>query len=447
MYGRIPRPWKYTPPKDKIKCETQKMFAVEPPYKGPRLNSAMLAMPVQPNVRYVRGLLAIAKPIPDNFSWRKDKERIEQAVRDQGLCGGCWAFSIVSALGDRYSIKYNIESPFPSSSWLIINGKPPSVPSFLECQTGGNTYQGSKWVEQYGVKLSSCWPYSIIRDKGQFVSPQQFYTRNYNSETGEYFLANKLYENCCYDCCSEDIVKNNKNLSLYIKPNSTKYVVAMNPKDGSINDIETTRAIQREIMEFGPVVAAFKVYGDFMKYWEGGAAAAGEIYIPKSKMNPNGNHAIVLTGWGTAPDPRNPSKKIRYWEMRNSWGQTGDKGFCKFAFSLDTPRQLWTCIDIPENYRGSWLGGVVAFLPADLPPKNNFTKISKTLKNVEKDQKPDNNKTDTDYTLYYIIGGVVIVLLILIIIFISMKSSVSTPPMIPKIELPQISSPNSSLVF
>ena len=438
MYQRQPVPWNYIPPADKKICVSKGMFAPEPPYRGQRLNSAMLAMPVLPSKKYVRGLLTAAKPIPANFSWRSDKLRVEQGVRDQGLCGGCWAFSITSALGDRFSIKYNIEPIYPSSAWLIINGKPPSVPSFLECQTGGNTYEAAKWVENYGVKLSSCWPYSIIRgpDKNsynqQFVSPNQFYKTDYY--TGKKILGNPLYEKCCYDCCSPDIIKQNRNVSLYIKPNSTRYVVAVDSK-GNVNDIQTTAAIQREIMDNGPVVAAFKVYGDFMNYWEKDAPQ-GKIYIPSSTLNPNGNHAIVLTGWGTAPDPRDPSKKIRYWEMRNSWGLTGDQGFCKFAFSLDTPRSLWTCIDIPQNYRGQWLGGVVAFTPSVLPVKNNFKKIGAPLRGADDkgaSENDNNNGIGTGYIILFSLLGVAVLIFILFFFFYrkSPSSSMSTPVSMP----------------
>jgi len=442
MYARQPVPWTYIPPKDKKKCETQKMFALERPYKGIRLNSAMLAMPVAPSKKYVRGLMAMTTPIPDNFSWRADTTRIEQAVRDQGLCGGCWAFSITSALGDRYSIKYNIEPTYPSSAWLIINGKPPDVPSFLECETGGNTFTGSQWVENYGVKLSSCWPYSIIRDKGKFVSPNQFYRRDYYTNKNK--IMNPLYENCCYDCCSDDIVKQNRNLSLYIKKGSTKYIVVLN-NNNSINEEQTTAAIQREIKENGPVVAAFKVYGDFMRYWEKDAPL-GKIYIPSSTLNPNGNHAIVLTGWGTETDPRDPSKKIRYWEVRNSWGQTGDKGFCKFAFSLDTPRKLWTCIDIPQNYRGQWLGGVVAFAPGDLPPKNNFKKIGETLRGTT----DSSQSQDTGLGVGYIVLIAVAILLFLIFlgyIFFNSKTSVAPTLSIVPTPTPSLPLSFSSLVL
>ena len=70
-----------------------------------------------------QGLSAISQEVPTNWSWKEKRtNKIEKGgMRDQGKCGGCWAFATASALGDRYSLKYNIASPYPSSS--MVNNK------------------------------------------------------------------------------------------------------------------------------------------------------------------------------------------------------------------------------------------------------------------------------------------------------------------------------------
>jgi len=379
-----PLPWNYLPPKNNTKCQiSNKMFAMELPYYGPRINNAIISLPPIPkdNNKFAKRLLAAGKPIPKSFSWRSEKLMIEQGLIDQGDCGGCWAFALASALGDRFCVKYRLQSMYPSASWLIINGSLPEIPLNLSCKQGGWHYYGAKWIEKYGIKLSECWPYSIIRDKGNFVSPNRFYKQINNDprifppDVQMYDIKNRLYLDCCYDCCSPTL--GNKRNVLHIKPGSTRLVMITNDKDGSIDAIKTTAAIQREIMENGPVVTGYKVYGDFMNYWDNDAVK-GKIYIPSNKSVRKGSHSVVITGWGTEPDPRDPSKQIRYWEIRNSWGQTGDKGFCKIAFSLDTPKDFWIGIDIPapdENNNNYPCGGVMTFLPGDLPVNNNFKKV------------------------------------------------------------------------
>ena len=73
--------------------------------------------------------------------------------------------------------------------------------------------------------------------------------------------------------------------------------------------------IQREIMENGPVVAAFTVYKDFYAYKSGVYHhVAGEDV---------GAHAVKMMGWGV-------ENGTPYWLIANSWNsEWGDKGFFK----------------------------------------------------------------------------------------------------------------------
>ena len=422
-----PIAWDYKPP-DKCGKEKVKLFAPQKPYYGPRINSAILAMPIRyPDFKKVRGLAEIAKPIPREWSWRKiGTNRIEKGgIRDQGKCGGCWAFSLASCLGDRYALKYNIAAPYLSAAWVISNAKPPNIPSNLECQTGGNTYTGSKWLERYGAKLEICWPYSIIRDHN-YVSPNN--------------LSN-LPENCCYNCCSDKVTSG---FIFKVQENSTKYIAdllatdSVNQVDNEIINVESTiRAIQLEIMNNGPVVTSFNVYSDFMDYWMKDAAS-GKVYIRNSD-EPNGGHAVVITGWGE-------QEGIKYWEIRNSWGLTGDKGYCKIAMSISTPKDKWVQVDIPYYNGQIWYGGVVSFLPGELKNKEFFNKgisyeeeqkmkkqelqdkklqalekikIDKDLKSLTKLSAASNTNNEQPFTksiLFYVIIGLVVLLILIVII-------------------------------
>lgn len=422
-----PMAWDYKPP-DKCGKEKVKLFQIQKPYYGPRINSAILAMPIRyPDFKKVRGLAAIAKPLPREWSWRKiGTNRIEKGgLRDQGKCGGCWAFSLATALGDRYALKYNIENPHLSAAWIISNAKPPNVPSNLECQTGGNTYQGSKWLEDNGAKLEICWPYSIIRDHN-YVSPNNLST---------------LPDNCCFNCCSNKV---SSNFIFKVQKNSTKYIADLlstnsnnQIENETINVESTIRAIQREIMNNGPVVTSFNVYADFMEYWKNDAAS-GKVYIRNSD-EPNGGHAVVITGWGE-------KEGIKYWEIRNSWGLTGDKGYCKIAMSTSTPKEKWVQVDIPYYNGQIWYGGVVAFLPGELENKEFFKpgisyeeekkmekqqlldkkletlakdKRNRDLQNITKLSAASTTSNDQPFTksiLFYVIIGLSVLLIIIIVI-------------------------------
>mmetsp|Transcript_55631 Transcript_55631/g.125544 ORF Transcript_55631/g.125544 Transcript_55631/m.125544 type:complete len:450 (-) Transcript_55631:119-1468(-) len=88
------------------------------------------------------------------------------------------------------------------------------------------------------------------------------------------------------------------------------------------------KAIKREIINFGPVVAPLYVKDDFLVYESG-------VYTPtdnsKPQMSPTGEpimQAVTLLGWGR-------SEGTKYWIVGNSWGEKwGENGFARVA--IDT---------------------------------------------------------------------------------------------------------------
>jgi len=383
----IPKKWNYEPPKTCNKKKV-KLFTPEKSYNENRVNSTSLLMPmVKTDIKYLNKLLGLSaqKKLPDSWSWRKyGTNKIEKGgLRDQGECGGCWAFAVASALGDRYSLKYNIESPYPSSTWLISNASPPEIESNESCIKGGNTYLASEWLEQdgNGVKLEQCWPYSIIRNKN-YTNPEPL---------------EQLPSDCCFNCCNNIYTKELSSILLTCEKGSTKYLVdgvKVNPaildSEPIINEKSTIEIIKSEIYNYGPVVSSFFVYDDFKNYWIKDAPD-GEIYIRKSDVK-IGGHAVVITGWGN-------DDGIDFWEIRNSWGNTGDKGYCKIAMSTSTPKNKWVCIDIPK-YKGQWIGGVISFTPGKLKNKKFFKPGEKYKteeeKNNEKKIKEENKKKEKE---------------------------------------------------
>lgn len=382
--------WKVTKPN--ISCDTPRalkpVFDISKDYQGPRVNATLLQMSVdKKHIAHSMKMADISAPIPDSWSWRiNGGNKIEQGVRNQGQCGGCWAFATASVLGDRFAIKYKIENPILSTTWLISCGKPENVESSQECLTGGNTQQAGEWLEKNGVKLESCWPFSVISN------------HNYTSPD---CIIDSVSDDCCFTCCSNSELPS---IKFYAAKGSTRNIIVSN--NNIINAEATTKAIQRDIMYNGPVTASFQVPSDFMDWWST-KASSGDIYIPKTTIK-NGGHAVVLTGWGV-------QNGIRYWEMRNSWGNSGDNGYCKFAFSLDTPKEFWTEIDIPTfigidlNGKDIWRGGVVSLQAGELPKKYK----TRPGTGIEPDL---TNMSNLEMTIFGIKTNWIIIFLLLLII-------------------------------
>ena len=360
------------------------------PYIGNRKNKSILEMPPLKitNIKYSNDLvLSETLTIPDSYSLKnqifKDSTgKIIYAIepggyRDQASCGCCYAFAIASALGDRYALKYKINNPYLSPAWIVSS----YLTGSAKCDEGANTQLVCNWIEKdgNGVKKEYCWPYYILTegpDPTQYVAPDPL------NDTSI------IPTNCCADCCSDST--DHKQI-FYCAPKSTNYIVAILNGVFNQDPNATIQMIQKEIMTNGPVVSSFSIYKDFYDYWNNRAGSKnfsdktiyntfGDIYVrditttDSSGQIPGlvfvGGHSVVITGWGVQTD--GVQKGLKYWEVRNSWGNTGDNGYCKIAFSSSIPVEQWIQIDVPQYISNLILsGGCISFLPGDLPTQEN----------------------------------------------------------------------------
>jgi C1A family cysteine protease len=438
--------WNFNTPSNICPSSTQNKFndISTIPYKGIFTNKAILTMPVPPSRHISKSAQSALSNItvPSNFSWRKNgQDQIEKGgVRNQMSCGGCWAFSIASVLGDRYALMNQLQSPYPSTSWLISQAETSTPPYNVPGCSGNNVYYFLKWISEnkIGAKLENCWPFQVIGKSGLYGGPKLSDGSNMIAPSS---LNTQSLSNCCYNCCGNQ-VQDLSNTLLYFKPeNDTsgnfniKYfgsnIDSTNGKDYTQEDVDRIiKEIQIEILTNGPVTTSFMVYDDFMTYWTKDAPS-GKIYNrnPSSSNNINGGHAVVITGWGE-------SNGQKYWEVRNSWGNTGDEGYCKVAFSKIENKDYWIAIDVPIFDGNQYVGGVVSFIPDNINmPTNNNLLVKSSFGNLLQKSRSllHNNNTNDDgsfqhnifnfgnifqnYT--YIMIGIIIIILICILAYIS----------------------------
>ncbi|XP_072040187.1 cathepsin O-like [Amphiura filiformis] len=68
---------------------------------GHRSLGGQKASALKPNFQFLK----IVKDVDPKFDWRTHKPAVVTKVRDQGSCGGCWAFSIVECMETQYALK------------------------------------------------------------------------------------------------------------------------------------------------------------------------------------------------------------------------------------------------------------------------------------------------------------------------------------------------------
>ncbi|UCH51196.1 MAG: DUF333 domain-containing protein, partial [Chloroflexota bacterium] len=97
--------------------------------------------------------------LPDHFDWRdKDGWDWMTPVRNQGLCGSCWAFSAVGVVEPQYNIRYgnpNLDLDL-SEQYLV------SDCFVLGNCDGGWHYYALLFIRYEGIPDENCFPYVAI---------------------------------------------------------------------------------------------------------------------------------------------------------------------------------------------------------------------------------------------------------------------------------------------
>lgn len=213
--------------------------------------------------------------IPESFDceekWSHCKSVTE--IRNQGSCGSCWAFGISEVLADRTCIA--------TGANLTLS------PQYLMDCVSGRGCLG--WVSdlawdglaENGTTTEECMPY---KEKATVCQEK------------------------CADGTEPVLYKSKDAHSIYVEGNFT----------------ETSRLIQLDIMENGPVIASMFVYDDLYKYKTG-------VYYHGKSASYSGKHIVKIVGWGL-----DNKTGLPYWRVANSWSSSfGENGYFRILRGSD----------------------------------------------------------------------------------------------------------------
>jgi hypothetical protein len=394
MFNQQPNPWKFNPPKQQCSAKTtyfigQPNAPLTPTISNAiqRVNNTIVAMNVSPHREPQPCYDAVdALVLPDAFTWRTfGADQVEKGgVRDQSTCGCCWAFSTASVMGDRIALRYQLQAPYISSTY-ITSLSTDVIPNQEGC-SGNNVYQVALWLSknQPGIPQEWCWPFqNVIQNE---ATNYNIPLGQGNTEISPQPLNSSDLKGCCYDCCGGTEVIPVFNIAPTNQPSTpdvatVKYYGVNQLVLNQITDFTTQadidrviKDIQLNILSDGPVTVSIQVYSDFMTYWKNDAPKGG-IYTRSSDPSNalDGGHAICLTGWGV-------DNGVKYWEIRNSWGPTGwNKGYGKIAMTTLANKDNRIGIDVPlyDPVYNQYSCGVVSFLPAEVPKLDDYIKSGK----------------------------------------------------------------------
>lgn len=222
--------------------------------------------------------------LPASFDWRNNGGNWLTPVKDQGMCGSCWAFSAVGAAEAALEIASGNPNLNPNLSEQYLVSDCESVSGYQTC-CGGWEDQALKYIRDQGIPDESCMTY---------VDGSGCSCNGGCGANCTYRTFGKCSDRTCGDRCVD--------WSVRLKKIESYGVVAAN-----------LNSIKAALVEKGPLTATL---------YMGGTFDPNDVY--KCSSSNTANHAVVLVGYSDAG---------QYWIVRNSWGAAwhGD-GYFKVGY-------------------------------------------------------------------------------------------------------------------
>jgi len=294
----------------------------------------------------------LTRPIPKTFDGREVWKYLITPVRNQGVCGNCYAYGTGDMLADRFcimslgQIKF-IPSPSEiaicSSNYTDIASQWGNIDELKKIDddlhknrgcNGATLFEAIDTLYTEGITTSECFPSKWSGNTNE-VNSSSGRNDSYNvpeTEDSTKFPYCYTLQTPDFDTCVD------KKQAMRIYRAKTGYTI---PKD--------ELSIMAELCQNGPVTTGIMIYNDFMNGYDGKS-----IYTHPDKKDdkPVGGHCITIYGYGEE-FVSSENRLVKYWIMKNSWGSDwGLDGFFKIERNLAGIELEDNCICVIPDFPG-----------------------------------------------------------------------------------------------
>lgn len=246
--------------------------------------------------------------LPSSYDWRSAHgANFMTPVKDQGVCGACWAFSGNAGFESAIAAYFNA----PAKQLDL------SEQNLLSCSSNTTGCVGTKeLLQDY---------YAYISTKGVVTEACMAYQR-----------CDQTIASCA--CPSGARCSGTAGSQIYQASYATVPVAWADRTRAILDTYQTTLNMKRAIIEHGPLVTGVYLYSDFDFYVNG-------IYQRTATSTFKGGHAVAVVGWGE-------ENGQGYWIIKNSWSPAwGIAGYGKYKMMGATPGSTMDLFAISNSYK------------------------------------------------------------------------------------------------
>ncbi|KAK3261571.1 hypothetical protein CYMTET_29525 [Cymbomonas tetramitiformis] len=281
----------------------------------------------------VQVLKADSTVVPSSFDSEKHFSMCAKVIgdiRDQSNCGCCWAFGAASAASDRLCIATN------GTIQVALSAQETCFCAESDGCDGGDLYTPWEYIQSSGLATGGQYQNSGPFGKDGLCSDFSLPHCHHHGPQGNDPYPAENQPGCpsvsrspkCPTKCDAE------SKAPYSNFKRDRYSFS-----GNIISPDSERAIQQTIMKYGPVEAAFTVYGDFENY------VSGVYHQTSSEVL--GGHAIRIVGWGV-------ESGTKYWKVANSWNPYwGEDGYFRIKRGTN---ECGIEDDVTANSGADWNG-------------------------------------------------------------------------------------------